>query len=755
VKGLKSKKLGAIGLIVLISAVTVLGGIIANAPVEIALKPYRVLVVIDVDWHGDPSSYVDCTAWAFHDVATLLKLWSIPFDVLRLDLNTLNTSLFLDTSGKAKYGVILWNCNPEVFPTGSRNWTVLTTAVKTYGISLISLANTFGDPTLENLLGINYVSSEWSQITDSFNIITDHFITRGYQGVVIPAGTSQQEGTVGGYGCKISFDTSECTVLAVQGAWPQLAVRDLSDSTKTVWIGGNRDVEFHLSPIMAKILRNAIFYCIGYGIYETYPNTIMLRVDDMGTSQAAYLSSWHYPQLTQDQIRASLIQPLIQHNATLAVMYAPGYPREAEQTVLNSWTLDWIDPFGTEQNLTSNYLGILEGISKDVLDIESHGWTHMAPNLTAWWDNQTEWANTDWYREFYDARYGAEVDVATQNLHFANSIQGIQEAFGTWPLSFAPAGNLISGQPTTDGVPQNYTYRLAALNGFGLASDGGRYCYLGSDMVIPNMAMTRVYYLSDVASIRQRLKAYGAWDIPIMVYFHDRDIAVTDPNYLQNYLAQLETPGNAAENPVQNYLSQDEFIGYMHANPTAANTLNFTFDYDPHYCKYFANHTSMWTLQLTDTLLSKLKSLGQVDITTDGNTITVDSSTYFNTTITLNVPPGTGTHTIQFSAAKQVETSITLSASSASISLGNRVTLTGKLAEHNGTGINSTTIMFSYIVQGFSIWIPLASTVSDEQGEFSISWIPQATGQFTVKAEWSGDSTRSPSSNSTTVNVTT
>jgi hypothetical protein len=52
VKGLKSKKLGAIGPNVLIFAVTVLSGIIASAPVDIALKPYRVLVVIDVNAAG-------------------------------------------------------------------------------------------------------------------------------------------------------------------------------------------------------------------------------------------------------------------------------------------------------------------------------------------------------------------------------------------------------------------------------------------------------------------------------------------------------------------------------------------------------------------------------------------------------------------------------------------------------------------------------------------------------------------------------
>jgi len=752
VEDLKAKKLSASALIIAISVAAILVRMIAMAPADIVLKPDRVLVVIDVDWRGDPSSYVDCTDWAFHDVVTLLKLWSVPFDVLRLDLNTMNVSLFLDDLGKAKYGVILWNCNPGV-AKGQQDWSALTTAVETYGISLISLANTYGNTVLENILGINYISSEWSPITDPFNITADHFITRGYQGTVIPAGNPWQEGTVGGYGARIGFNTVKTTVLAVQGTWPQLAVRDITDTTKAVWIGGNRDVEFHLSPIMAKILRNAITYCIGYGIYKTYPNTVMLRMDDMGTSQTAYLSSWHYSQLTQDQIDTSLIKPLVQYEATLGVMYATGYPQQAGHAILKSWTVDWVDPFGTEQNLTSNYLGILEGINKGVLEIQSHGWTHMAPDLTDWWDNQTEWADELWYREFYDMRYGLDVDTSTQNLHLDNSIQDTEEAFGTWPLSFAPGGNVISGYPSTEDVPQDYTYKLAALKGFGLASDGDGYTYLGSDIVIPHMKMTRIYQLDEVASIRQRLKAYGAWDIPVMVTFHDKDIA-SNPYYLATYLALLGEPGDSAENPVEDYLSKDEFIGYMHASPAILNPLTFTFNYDPHYCKYFANHTSTWTLELTDTLLSQLRSIGRVNVMTDGNTTTVDSSTYFNATMTLNVPHGTGIHAIQFSPKEQLVTSMMLSANSPSISLGNRVILTGRIAGLNGIGVANASVMLSYDVQGFSVWIPFASTISDVQGSFNVSWIPQATGQFIVKAEWAGDSTHLASYNGTTLSVT-
>jgi PKD repeat protein len=625
----------------------------------ITLKPSRVLVVIDIDWSSDPQSYVESSDWAFHDVICLLKLWSIPFDILRLDKNLLNITEFLDTEGKPKYGVIIWNCRQDRFGPGStlgtRDWSVLQNAVANYGISLIALANTILEPNIQGLLGINYVDLSnsicWYAINDSFLITKDHFITRGYNGTTIDAVT------MGGQGSHVGFDATKATVLGSQGQWPQLAVRDLNESTKAVWIGGNRDSVFSSSPIMAKILRNAITYCIGYSLYKTYPDTVLLRIDDMGSSQSAYLGSWLYAQLSQDQIRNSLIQPLLAHNATLAVYYVTGYPRNIEKTVLKSWTVDWIDPQGTRQNLTSDYLGILEGISKGVLEIASHGWTHMDPDLDSapgpWWNNTggTAWNNTAWYREFDDLVRGNQVDAATQNIHFSNSINYTLEAFNTFPLSFAPPADAISGAPSGAGFPNNYTYLLAALNGFGFASDTSSYCYLGppGDIVISNMKMTRTYPLESVSSIRSRLKQGGGWDIPILAYFHDRDVAL-DPNHLNTYLTYLEAPATLTEDSVKNYISNDEFAGYLHASTNALQSaLGFSFGYDAHYCKYFGNNTSTWTLHLSDDLLQKVTSQGELDIMIDGiYNATVTASGYFKEFQDLMIPSGIGTHTIQF-----------------------------------------------------------------------------------------------------------
>ena len=659
---------GALVAIIMIAAVlqTATRGDVTQT---VSLNPLRVIIVEDIDWISNPEGYVDSSVWAFHDVISLLKLWSIPFDVLRLDNNLLNITEFIDSEGKPKYGVIIWNCrqdrfdptNPNYVGKGTRDWSVLETAVLTYGMSLIALANTVLESGIRGLLGMNYIDLSnpicWYAMNDPFVITVDHFLTRGYNGTSIP-----QE-TMGGQGPHVRFDTTETTVLGYQGQWPQLAVRDITGSTKAVWIGGNRDAVFSSSPIIAKILQRAITYCIGYCLYKTYPDTVFLRMDDAGSAESAYDPSWLYAQLSLGQIRNSLIQPLLNHNATLGIMYLTGYPMYTNKTILESWTVDWVDPHGTRQNLTSNYLGILEGMSQGVLEVESHGWTHMQADLDSppgpWWSNQTEWSNGGWYREFYDTRRNKDIDATTQALLLGNSINNTIEAFGTFPLTFVAANYEISGAPSENNVPDDYTYEVAASKGFGLALTSDGYCYLGpqGDIVISGMRITRSYAMDDVSSIRKRLSS--GWDIPVMAYLHDRDIA-SNPYYLDTHLTDMEAPSTSNESAVQKYLSQDEFVGYLHAEPSASHSsLSFAFQYDDHYCKYFGNHDSIWTLQLSDDFLAKFRSLGRIDIMIDGTyNATVDASKYFKDVQDLRVPKGVGTHTIQFIATTKPDVAV-------------------------------------------------------------------------------------------------
>src|SRR2546427_1327693 len=62
------------------------------------LKPYQALLVVE-HWNDAASILVDHEKDEFQPVAALLKAWSVPFDILRLDQQHLDATYLFDRSG--------------------------------------------------------------------------------------------------------------------------------------------------------------------------------------------------------------------------------------------------------------------------------------------------------------------------------------------------------------------------------------------------------------------------------------------------------------------------------------------------------------------------------------------------------------------------------------------------------------------------------------------------------------------------------
>ena len=65
-----------------------------------AIKPYRALLIVD-RWSDPTSMLVDHEKDDFQPVAALLKAWSVPFDILRLDQQHLDKYLKMATALRA------------------------------------------------------------------------------------------------------------------------------------------------------------------------------------------------------------------------------------------------------------------------------------------------------------------------------------------------------------------------------------------------------------------------------------------------------------------------------------------------------------------------------------------------------------------------------------------------------------------------------------------------------------------------------
>ena len=66
--------------------------------------------------------------------------------------------------------------------------------------------------------------------------------------------------------------------------------------------------------------------------------------------------------------------------------------------------------------------------------------------------------------------------------------------------------------------------------------------------------------------------------------------------------------------------------------------------------------------------------------------------------------------------------------------IGSITKIDGKLTYENGSGISGTNILLEYSVTGGSQWSAITSTETDSDGNFSVEWIPTATGNYIVRA---------------------
>src|SRR5713226_7960096 len=186
-----------------------------------ALKPYRVLLVIK-KWEDPASQVVASEKDAFQPVAALLKAWSVPFDILRLDQQNLGASYLFDRSGMVRYGAVLWLADLPSY--AGKNLESLQEAVEG-GTSVVVASSRFLHPALEHILGLKFKADYRS--ADRLQAGPTHFITR--------EPVEQDSNDYGTHG--IWVECRGARALIGQGPHPVLTVHQPLPDTAAVWIG--------------------------------------------------------------------------------------------------------------------------------------------------------------------------------------------------------------------------------------------------------------------------------------------------------------------------------------------------------------------------------------------------------------------------------------------------------------------------------------------------------------------------------------
>jgi len=554
----------------------------------------------------------------FFNLMILLKSWAIPYDVVRLDQQFLDRNMFLGPDDKPLYGTIIWDVNKSdhlLHP----DYSIVEEMVNHYGIGFVALSDRIWQPEIQSMLGLKYKGSWMS--SGKLEVAKDHYLTHELNN---PLNHEDGKDALFAHKQRMQVDLNDdVAVLVKQGEYPQVTVRELSSGARVVWIGSDYNVMFAYQEIRT-LLRKAITWTIGYALYKTWEDTAIMIIDDPGTAQNVYIESWHYPSLTEEDIEKHLIKPLKEHQAVLNINAVAGFVNEEKRCVEPSWQQEFTDAFGTRHDYRSTKRGIDKGLDQGVFEILCHGLTHMQPDLTGWWgeDRDGEKAEVGWYREFGDTRRGKEIPAAEQMWRMKTARSWLESQFGVTPLQFCPGGFGFSISY------EHSTWRAAARTGFGFLGwepdIKGWNGYLSQDMVIAGWDY------------------FGTQDSPQLVGAppdaHDFGI-VREP---EKFAAVFDSYPNSR------FISINEFIGHLHASNSGSFTsektagLELNIYYDHHYCRHFEVHPSVWTLELSDWLASRIGDGYKVKV--DGRQVNdiYPAAGRFQITI----PAGTGSHTI-------------------------------------------------------------------------------------------------------------
>lgn len=609
---------------------------VSIAAPPIPTKPYRVLLVVE-HWSDPYGLVVSSEVDKFQPVAALLKAWSIPFDILRLDQQHLDATYLFRRSGGIRYGAVVWLADPASY--GDQDVASLEEATRA-GTGLIVVDSRALDSALGKLLGLKF--KDFYTSTDILQVTKEHFITRD-----VAAGKDAPPAQSHDYSKHLWVQPNNAEVLIAQGQHPVLTVNQPGLGA-AMWLGSPDLSLLCESPFWKNLFFRSLVWSLGYAVLPNvdYDHSIIFELDDWGTADKGFLSYWRYLEPNEETIRQHLIEPLLRHHGIASAEVDTGYVDRRSKRVVSPWTQKFTDLYGLNQDYTSTRRGLRTAVEAGVLDIESHGWTHMEPDLESppgpWWtaDLAGEASMVGWYAEFADQRRGEETPAVTQIYHMERSLAELQEDFGQQALELKPGNNSWSTSQF------NNTAGLAARVGFGLFHGDKATHYLDHEIVLD---MANV--IPDFNTGYDQLDALNPerWpdhpDGPVILGFHDRDIAL-DHNFMERLFTAL--PSN------HRTLGANHYIGILHTQVNSSpdgDGFQLTFAQDGHYCAYFANHPSSWRLWLSDPFRQQLAA-SHPEVWIDGTRVSMKPADFSRETLTIDFLPGLG-HSWKLVPAKE------------------------------------------------------------------------------------------------------
>jgi hypothetical protein len=238
-------------------------------------------------------------------------------------------------------------------------------------------------------------------------------------------------------------------VLITQGKHPILTLSHPADGTSAIWMGVSPALmALRDSPYWRKLFFRSLVWSLGFVVQPDldYSRRLVVTFDDWGAAEKSFsaLFNWHFPTLSEQQVRERLIAPLQKHHAVAVADVVDGFVNRKTQRIESPWVQKFTDGLGMLQDYTSTAKGLKAALAAGCLEIASHGWTHMQPDLESppgpWWtsDLTGEASAIGWVAEFEDWRRKKEIPAIVQLTRMNYARQALHQDFGQFPLSLLP-----------------------------------------------------------------------------------------------------------------------------------------------------------------------------------------------------------------------------------------------------------------------------------------------------------------------------
>lgn len=280
--------------------------------------------------------------------------------------------------------------------------------------------------------------------------------------------------------------------------------------------------------------------------------SLVLRMDDPGGSQNVHLRSWSYPKLREADWMA-IAADLKRRQARMAIGYVGGWvddgdpargvlrvggqvPRRIPGRVYSSPRVKYSPRIespsragygaaGAVQDYEGEFRGIQAVRRAGLGDVELHGHTHMHPDTASWATAADRFEVESWYRELGSP---AEAALAARRSNHHPLVLGLgvlRKYFGVRPTTLICPGD----QWTNRVLEVALDLALRLVSSYYLAlRDGDRFCWT-QHVCAP--------YLDE---------PNAAWfdaGLPVVGYFHDRDVALGGIDWLGRCLDRWQSAG--------------------------------------------------------------------------------------------------------------------------------------------------------------------------------------------------------------------